>query len=91
MTQTFTTVGLRYRTERRYPGADINATRAWDITAGEHDVVVAVIDTVDYQHLTPGNMWTNAGECDKDGKDDDQNGHIDGATGSTLRTYFDEG
>jgi subtilisin family serine protease len=59
--------------------AGISATRAWDISKGSSDVVVAVIDTgADYNHqdLSP-NIWTNPGEVAGNGKDDDGNGYID--------------
>jgi len=46
------------------PGADINAPDAWEISTGDEEVIIAVIDTgVAYSHpdLT-ANMWTNPGE-----------------------------
>lgn len=59
---------------------DVDAERAWDISTGSKDIVVAVIDTgVDYRisELAP-NMWTNAAELNgQAGVDDDGNGFVD--------------
>lgn len=69
-----------------------NATKAWEVSQGSKDIVVAVIDTgVDIRHkdLTD-NLWVNKGEVglDKNGKDkasngidDDGNGFIDDVHG----------
>lgn len=58
---------------------DIGARKAWDISTGSKDTVVAVIDTgVDYSHPDlAANIWTNPGEIAGNGIDDDQNGFID--------------
>jgi serine protease len=65
-------------------GADISATRAWDITTGgmttDNDtIVVAVIDSgTDLNHpdLLP-NRWFNWKEIPNNGLDDDNNGFVD--------------
>jgi subtilisin family serine protease len=61
-------------------GADINATKAWELTTGSHQIKIAVIDTgVDYNHPDlKGNIWINEKELNgKPGVDDDGNGFVD--------------
>jgi hypothetical protein len=60
--------------------ADIDAPEAWNITTGDPNVIVAVIDSgVDYLHPDlAANIWTNAIEAaGVPGVDDDGNGYID--------------
>lgn len=57
----------------------ISAPQAWDLSTGSSTVVVANIDTgMRYTHedLAP-NMWTNTGEINGNGIDDDGNGFAD--------------
>ncbi|MCB0393917.1 MAG: S8 family serine peptidase [Bdellovibrionales bacterium] len=72
--------------------SDIKASRAWQITQGSRDVVVAVIDTgIDSKHEDlKNNLWKNPGETGFDsagrdkatnGIDDDHNGYVDDVHG----------
>ncbi len=70
------------------PGVDIDILRAWDITTGNSNVVVAVIDTgTDDTHPDLSeNMWVNLAEFHgAPGVDDDGNGYVDDIYG--LDTY----
>lgn len=61
-------------------GEDVNAEKAWEITKGSKDIVVAVIDTgIDFSHPDlKDQMWTNDAELNGiEGVDDDGNGYVD--------------
>ncbi len=69
-----------------------DAARAWSVTKGSRDIIVAVIDTgIDERHEDlETNLWQNPGESGKDaqgrdrssnGIDDDGNGFIDDVHG----------
>lgn len=64
-------------------GADVNVTRAWDITTGDTNMIVAVIDTgVNYNHRDlNAQMWRNPGEIPGNNIDDDNNGYVDDVFG----------
>jgi len=68
------------------------ASKAWEVTQGSKDIIVAVIDTgIDEKHRDLAeNLWENPGETGKDSKgrdkatngiDDDGNGYIDDVHG----------
>lgn len=60
----------------------IQADKAWQITRGAEDIVVAVVDSgIDYTHKDlKNNIWTNPREV-LNGKDDDGNGYVDDIRG----------
>lgn len=72
-------------------GADVNAEKAWEITKGSKNVVIAVIDTgIDYNHQDlKENIWINTNEIAGNGIDDDGNGYIDDVHG--WNAYADNG
>jgi subtilisin family serine protease len=57
----------------------IGAAGAWDLTTGDDEIVVAVLDSgLDLGHEEfAGRLWENAADADGDGVDDDNNGCID--------------
>lgn len=59
--------------------ADINAQSMWQITPGNQNVVIGVIDTgINYNHLDlSANLWHNLLDLPGTGIDEDQNGYID--------------
>lgn len=70
----------------------MDAAKAWSITQGSQDIIVAVIDTgIDVLHEDlQQNLWTNPGESGKDARgkdkannkiDDDNNGYVDDVHG----------
>ena len=65
-------------------GGDINAEEAWEITTGDEDFVIAVIDGgTDPQHPDlAANIFVNQAELNgQPGVDDDQNGYVDDIRG----------
>ncbi len=61
----------------------IDASAAWDLSLGDEDVVVAVVDDavkITHEDLT-NSKWVNPGEIAGNGIDDDDNGYIDDING----------
>ncbi len=67
----------------QYAHERMDSCRAWDVTAGSPDVVLAILDTgmdLDHPDLA-ANLWTNPGEIAGNGLDDDGNGYVDDVHG----------
>ncbi|MGI8906119.1 MAG: S8 family serine peptidase [Candidatus Sumerlaeaceae bacterium] len=65
------------------PGADIQATAAWDVTTGSAAITIAISDTgcqIDHPDLA-SRIWMNPGEIAGNGLDDDSNGYVDDVNG----------
>jgi subtilisin family serine protease len=62
---------------------DIDAPEAWATTTGSSSVIVGVIDTgIQISHPDiAANIWTNPGEIEGNGIDDDANGYVDDVHG----------
>jgi len=70
------------------PGADMDLDRAWDLTTGSDEIVIAIVDDsleMDHPDLA-GNLWTNPGETPDNGVDDDGNGYVDDMHGWDFTT-----
>lgn len=65
------------------PDADIDGPEAWNVSTGDPNFVVAIIDTgTQYTHPDlAANIWTNPGEVAGNGIDDDGNGYVDDVRG----------
>lgn len=82
-------IGQKVGKQEGIVDADINGPEAWELSKGDRDVVLGVIDTgVYYKHpdLIP-NIWNNSGEIPDNGKDDDGNGYIDDVHGINATNH----
>lgn len=63
--------------------ADIDGVEAWDLSTGDANFLVAIIDTgTQWSHPDlAANIWTNPGEIAGNGQDDDGNGYVDDTRG----------
>ena len=71
-----------YSSQQWYLDA-MNVPEAWEVTEGDDDIVVAVIDSgvdIDHEDLEHA-IWENDGEIPNNGIDDDGNGYIDDVNG----------
>lgn len=70
-------------------GADINVVPAWELSKGNSDIIVAVIDSgIDYNHEDlKDNILVNEAELNgTEGVDDDENGYVDDVYGWNFYT-----
>ncbi|MFH1101508.1 MAG: NosD domain-containing protein [Methanobacteriota archaeon] len=69
----------------------IDTEHAWDLSIGDREVIVAVIDSgVDYTHEDiQGNMWKNTDEIMGNDIDDDLDGFVDNLYGADF--VYDDG
>ena len=83
-----------------YSDADIDLPEAFDISMGNEEVIIGVIDTgLDYHHDDiDQNVWVNEDEIPNNGIDDDNNGYIDDVNGydfsdddNNVSDYFGHG
>ena len=65
------------------PGADVKAVAGWDLHTGSPQTVIAIVDDgVEKSHPDlMDNIFTNPGEIDGNGIDDDHNGYVDDVHG----------
>ncbi|MCI0748813.1 MAG: S8 family serine peptidase, partial [Verrucomicrobia subdivision 3 bacterium] len=70
--------------------AKIHATNAWEVSTGDSNIVVAIIDSgINYDHEDlAAHMWRNPGEIPANGVDDDGNGYVDDVYGTDLADDF---
>jgi len=69
-------------------GADINIKQAWDITTGDANTIIAVVDGgINKSHPEfSGRLWVNSKETAGNGVDDDNNGFKDDVNGWNFTT-----
>jgi len=67
----------------QYALSKISAALAWDISKGDTNVVIGIVDTgVDWDHPDlAANIWRNRDEIAGNGIDDDNNGYVDDIRG----------
>ncbi len=70
-------------------GRDMNLEQAWQVTTGDPEIVVAVIDgmlSIDHPALV-NSLWTNPEEIAGDGIDNDANGIVDDVHGAKFAEF----
>jgi subtilisin family serine protease len=67
-------------------GIDMDAPSAWEVTTGDPELKIAVIDSgLNFNHPDiAGNVWTNPGEIPGNEIDDDENGYVDDVHGYNV-------